>query len=208
MSLSLNTMSLRLKLILLGVAAVFVAAGWYLIVYHPSQKHLATVRAQVTAKKQEVATLESQLAHLQALEANAPKLQALLARYSAALPSDPNLPQFILQMNDAATKAGVDWISVAPSLPAAPSASGTAAPGAPTTNVATGLRQITVSISTTGKYFALQNFMYRLERMNRVLRVDTFSISGGQNGSLSVQLAMRMFVGPAAAAPATTGTGA
>jgi Tfp pilus assembly protein PilO len=197
MSLSLNAMSLKLKIVLLLVLTVVVAAGWYLISYRPGQKDLAQLRTQVVAKQQEVANLDSQLKHLQALKANEPKLRAVLARYDRALPADPKLPEFILQMHDIANKAGVAWISVAPSVPSAPT-------GAGATNAATGLREISVSINTSGKYFALQNFMYRLERLNRVLRVDNFGISPVQAGSLSVSMKMRMFMRPAAPAATTT----
>lgn len=198
MSLSLNAMSLKLKIVLLLVLTAVVAAGWYLISYRPGQKDLGQLRSQVVAKQQEVANLDAQLKHLQALKANEPRLRAVLARYDRALPSEPKLPEFILQMHDIANKAGVDWISVAPSQPAAPTGSGAAA----TTNPATGLREISVSINTTGRYFALQNFMYRLERLNRVLRVDNFGISPAQGGALSVSMKMRMFMSPAAPAPA------
>jgi len=201
MSLSVNAMSMKLKIILVSVLTVVVAAGWFLFSYRPTQKHLTEVRTQVVAERQQVAQLRAQLTHLQALKANEPKLRALIARYNTALPSDPGLPQFILQMQDAATRAGVDFLSVTPSLPAAP---GSSTGG--TTNVATGLREISVNINTTGQYFTVQNFMYRLERMNRVLRVDTFSLNSAATPtnahSLSVALKLRMFMAPAVAAPA------
>jgi Tfp pilus assembly protein PilO len=202
-------MSMKLKVILVSVLTVVVAAGWFLVSYRPTNKHLAQVRQQVVAERQQVAQLEAQLSHLQALKAHEPQLRAVLARYSAALPSDPNLPQFILQMQDAANRAGVDWLSVAPTQPSAPTA---AAPGTPTTNVATGLREISVNINTTGKYFTLQNFMYRLERLDRALRVDTFTVGGGTGGQsgtaggLTVALKLRMFMSPAPAAPAAAST--
>lgn len=208
MSLSLNSMSLKLKIVLLIVLTAVVAAGWYLISYRPGQKDLAELRTQVVAKQQEVANLDARLKHLQALKANEPKLRAVLARYDSALPSNPKLPEFILQLHDIANKAGVDWISVAPSAPSAQSAPA-AASG--TTNQASGLREISVSVATNGRYFALQNFMYRLEHLGRALRVDTFGISpgGGQGstaGTLGINMKMRMFMSPAAPAATTTTT--
>ena len=211
MSVTLNAMSMKLKMVLVIVLTVVIAAGWFLISYHPTQKTLAKVRTQVTAEQQQVAALQAQLSHLQALKANEPKLRALIARYNTALPADPKLPQFILQIQDSANKAGVDFLSVAPALPSAPSS----AAGTPTTNVATGLREIAVSINTTGKYFTLENFMYRLEHLGRVLRVDTFSVtpggtsSGGAasgGGSMSIALKLRMFMSPTPAAPAAAPT--
>lgn len=211
MSLSLGSMSLKLKVILLIVGVAVVTAGWYLISYRPNQKEQKQLNAQVVTVRQQVAQLEAQLQHLQALKAAEPRLRAKLARFDTALPREPRVPEFILQINDAAAKAKVDFISVAPSQPAAQAG----AAGA-TTNTASGLQQISVSINTKGTYFALQNFIYRLENLNRALRVDTFSLGGaGQNtgGSpqLSVTFTLRMFMTPAGgipAAPATTGTGA
>jgi type IV pilus assembly protein PilO len=235
MSLTVNAMSLKLKMVLVTVATVVVAAGWFLTAYRPTEHHVTQLHSQVATEKQQVASLEAQLAHLQALQRNAPKLQAQLSHLATALPTDPGLPQFILQLQDAANKAGVDFLSVTPSLPAA-STAGTpagsapaAAAGTPTTNAASGLKQISVAITTTGKYFTLENFIYRLEHLNRALRIDTFSISGGSGatagsgttttssgsptvapGSLSVSLNMRMFMSPTpiTTTPSTTKAGA
>jgi Tfp pilus assembly protein PilO len=208
MSLSLGSMSLKLKLILLIVGLAVVTAGWYLISYKPGQKEITQLNAQVATVRQQVAELEAQLKHLQELKAAEPKLRAKLARFDTALPREPRLPEFILQINDVAAKARVDFIAVAPSQPAAQVGSG----GGATTNTASGLQQISVSVSTRGSYFALQNFLYRLETLNRALRVDTFSIgragaqTSGGSPQLQVSLSMRMFMSPASGVPATTST--
>jgi len=225
MSVAINSMSLKLKTVLVLVALAVVSAGWFLLVFHPNQAKVAKLHTQVDTERAQVAALEGELRHLQALQRNEPKLRAQLARFATALPTDPGLPQFILQIQDAANKAHVDFLSVTPSLPSAPTSTsagaGAAAPaaGTPTTNPTTGLQEISVNITTTGKYFTLENFVYRLEHLDRALRVDTFTVSGSsgsgaaassaggvagpQPGSLSVSMKLRMFMSPK---PSTTTT--
>lgn len=193
MSIALTGMSMRLRFILVIVATVLVAAVWYLAMYHPTAKQVAQVRSEVTTVRTQVASLEAQLKHLQELQRNEPRLRAKLARFAAALPSDPQLPQFILSVQDVANKAHVDFLTVSPSLPAAQAGGGAAAAQA-----APGLKTINVSLTTTGTYFAVQNFIYRLETLDRAFKIDTFNVSsstsaGGGSPKLSVSLAFRMF---------------
>lgn len=206
MSIALSGMSMRLKFVLVIIATVVVAAVWFLVSYHPTQHKVAQVRAEVTSVRTQVAGLEAQLKHLQDLQRNEAKLRAKLSRFATALPSDPRLPQFILSVQDAANKAHVDFISVTPALPSA-STGGAAAPstGTPagTAPASPGLQEITVSLTTTGSYFTVQNFIYRLENLDRAIRVDTFNVSAGGAApgaaiggaqKLSVSLSFRMFV--------------
>jgi Tfp pilus assembly protein PilO len=190
-------MSMRLKFVLVIVATVVVTAVWFLASYHPTQAKVAQVRTEVTTVRAQVASLDAQLKHLQDLQRHEPQLRAKLGRFATALPSDPRLPQFILSVQDAANKAHVDFLSVTPSLPSAPAAkAGTPAGGAAPS---AGLQEITVSVTTTGSYFTVQNFIYRLENLDRAIRIDTFTVSPGGAAAggaqkLSVSLNFRMFV--------------
>ena len=229
-------MSLRLKFVAVITACAVVAAGWFLIVFRPNQKKASDLHVQVADAKAQVASLDAQLRHLQALQRNAPKLAEQQARYGAALPNVPRLPQFINALQDAANKAKVDFLSVAPSLPTAPTVSaptvGTSAPAtspapgsapAPATTAATAIKEISVTLTTAGSYFSVENFIYRLEHLDRAVRIDNFAVASGGSGGgtaggtsagpasagqgkLSVTMKLRMFVMPsvpAAPKPAT-----
>lgn len=182
-------MSLKMKVALSIVGVVVILAGWFLMVFRPNQQTISDLRDEIEATQEEIVALEAQLLRLQALRDRAPELREEAARFSLALPTSPRVPDFILQVQEAADQARVDFLTITPSLPA-PFQGGTS-----------GLQAVGVSISTTGSYFTLQDFIHRLERLDRAVRVNSFSLSApGQDGTMQTSLSMQMFSAPAAVA--------
>lgn len=182
-------MSMRLRFVLVGLGCTALVAIWFLFMFRPNRERIAELRDQISATEEEITSLEAQLLRLQQLQREEPRLRAELARFGDALPPDPRVPDFILQVQDAANLSGIDFLSITPSVPA---------PGA------AGFSVISVSISTTGDFFEVEDFIFRLERLQRALRINSFSL-GGDPGALGVSLSMHMFTlpqaGPAPAAP-------
>lgn len=182
-------MSVKMKVALSVVGVVVILAGWFLMVFRPNQQKVSDLRDEIEATQEEIVALEAQLLRLQALRDRAPELREEAARFSLALPTSPRVPDFILQVQEAADQAQVDFLTITPSLPA-PFEGGTS-----------GLQAVGVSISTTGSYFTLQDFIHRLERLDRALRVNSFSLSTpDEDGTMSTSLSMQMFSAPAAVA--------
>lgn len=180
-------MSIRLKLVLIGLGSVAVIALWFLFVFRPNRAELADLNQQIETTKVEIRALEAELQRLQALQRNEPQLRADLARLTDALPPDHRVPSFILQLQEAANLAGVDFLSIGPSQPA-PAAAG-------------GHQVISVSLSTTGTFFQVEDFIFRLGRLDRAVTIDSFSLSPAAP-LLSVGMSLRMFSLPEAAPPA------
>ena len=177
----------------LGVLAVL-AAGWFLLV--------STKRADADALGQQAATqvtansmLQTQLAVLKSQAKNLPQQQAQLAKVAAKIPDNPAEPALIRALDSAATAAGVELVSISPSLPAA-----AAAPAAATVPVAPGaakavpkvgapvapagagsLQSISVAINVVGSYFQIEQFFNGLEHLSRATKVTGFSIAPGAN---------------------------
>lgn len=179
-------MSMRLRFVLVALGIVALVAIWYLAIFKPNRTKLADLREQVQATEQEISSLQTQLARLQQLQREEPRLRAELARFGDAIPPDPRVPDFILQVQDAANLSGIDFLAITPSVPAAnPSGAG--------------VQNIGVSVTTTGTFFEVEDFIFRLERLQRTVKVNSFSVSG--EGTLNLSLSMQMFT-LAAAAPA------
>ncbi len=200
-------MTKRIVPIAAAALAVLIVLVWYFGFYSPKSHDLSKVHQDTDAAQQSQQTLRAQLSNLRGLEANRTKEQAQLQQLSAAVPATPDLASFILQANDIATQAGVNWLQVSPSPPTA----GTA--GAPTT--------INVTMQLQGGFFQVFDYLNRLEDMQRLFLVDTVNISssgGGQSGAsggvtsdptLSMSITGRMFTRAVPAAPggAAGGTG-
>jgi Tfp pilus assembly protein PilO len=209
------------RAVAIGVAGLLVfVLAWYFLLWHPRTKAVSDAKARRAAAEQQQTELEASINRLKAAAKNEPRLRAQLETLRTSIPDDPNLAQFILDTNDAANQAGLDFVSIAPSLPTAANATSTAAtPGAGTTAATAGALppQITVGLQMTGGYFPMIDFLNRLNDMPRLVVVDTVNVSASldPNGvvKLAVSLSSRMFVhaipagfGPVTATGSTTTT--
>jgi Tfp pilus assembly protein PilO len=152
----------RLILAILGVL-VALALVFFLVV-NPRRNELSDLRVQVEQEEQLTQQLQTELARLQALEANAPELEAELARIRGFVPIQPEVPNFIFQVQEAANRAGLDFVQITPELPKQPP-EGAA------------LAEVRMTIGAKGGYFAMQDFIRRLYNLDRALRYDNFTLA-------------------------------
>lgn len=201
--------------------------AWYFLLWSPQGKKLSAATKRRDDARTQTQQLQAQLQRLKAAQQNEAAKLAQLERLTAAIPDQPNLAQFILDTNNAAAQSGVTFLSISPSPPAAAAgaaaapAGGAAAPapaagqtpaggGASTSAAPTRPAEIRLSLSVTGGYFQVLDFMNRLDQLPRLIVIDTLTVSpgaatSGKGVQLSVALTGRMFVNPAAAAGATAG---
>lgn len=177
-------MNARTRLILTVVGAFVVLLLAYFLLIRPRQSELADVRAQVEQEENLTIQLRGQLDSLQALQRNAPQLQAELDRIRDLVPQDHEVPNFIFQVNAAAAASGVELVQLTPELPKQPPE------GAQ-------LAQVRVTIGGEGGYFAIQDFVRRLYSLDRALRIDVLDLTagseGGTPGAISMTATARVF---------------
>lgn len=189
------------KLILIGVgAALLITAVWFFAVWSPQGKKLDSAKAEQAAAVQRSSELQARLTRLKKLEANAEVLERDRALLATAIPTADELDDFILQVNDKASKAGVSFLSIAPQQPAAGGAAPAgAAPGGPT--------PVGLQMQVTGDYFAILRFLEQLRDGERLVTVETFSLAkGGEGGGMSASIGGRMFISPAVSVPTAAPT--
>ena len=182
----------RLILSVLGVLVVLVAFFFFAI--RPRQQELARIEEEISAEESRTNQLEAELARLKDLQANAPELQAELAKIRGFVPRDDEVPNFIFLVQDAANTAGVDFVQITPELPKPPP-EGAA------------LAEIRVTIGAGGGYFSIQDFIRRLHGLDRAVRLDNISLSGAEDEAGNVRItfsstARIFFEAPAAATTA------
>lgn len=165
--------------------AIAVCAGllvvWFLLLWSPKGKELSKAQQARAAAVSDASQLQVKLTRLRDAARHEPQLQASLDRLRSAVPDAPKLATFILDTNDLAAKAGVDFLNIAPKTPEA-SASGPA--------------DIGLAITIKGGYFQMLDFLDRLLGQQRVVVIDTVQVTpapsdGGEQ--LSVLLTARMF---------------
>ena len=205
----------QIRIIAAAVAALIVCMLFYVFFISPRKSEIARVETEITAAQGQQQSLQLELQKLQALKENAPELNATLEQIRGFVPKDDEVPNFIFQTQEAATSSGVDLVKITPELPKPP------AEPAP-------LAEIRVTMSATGSFFSLQDFIRRLYSLDRALRIDTLSLAaegssaptgdtgtttstttapGADAGELTLTITARVFfelpegVAPGAAAP-------
>jgi Tfp pilus assembly protein PilO len=157
--------------ILIGVAALLaIVLVWYFVLYAPLGDDLESAQAQKTEEQKKTDSLQADLTRLQSQQKNGTQQQALLRKLDAAVPEQPDLAEFIIQANEIADESGISFLSIAPTPPAA----GTG-----------GASVINLTISIQGSFFQLQDYLRLLEKLERLVIVDsvTISSSGGSSSS-------------------------
>lgn len=190
-----------------GTVAVLIL--WWVLIYSPKTSATSTARSEAAAAERRGLDLEATVARLKELNRNRPELEASLRTLNAAVPATPDLAVFILSANEIAALSGVDFLSISPSPPSV--GLGT---GAPTT--------IAISIQVKGGFFAVVDYLNRLEDLERIVVVDGVNLAGQGSGAssasndpaadpaaISVTLTARMFTraSPAGATGTTINTG-
>lgn len=185
-------------------AALVLTVLWYFLLWSPRSDDLdeAKERRQTALAQQN--QLRTEIARLRAAQRDEPLLRARLETLRTSIPDEPNLAQFILDANDAAISSGIDFISIAPSLPAA---GGTASPGAPaagaTTTVPAGQAtpaaapaEIRLALQIRGGYFQVLDFLNRLDALPRLVVTDGLNVTSEATASprLTVAVTARMFL--------------
>lgn len=177
-----------------GGAAILLLAVWFLLLWSPKGGELADARERKTAAEQKVKQLQVKLAELSDAQRREPALRAQKDRLAAAVPDQPQLAQFILDANDAAAKARVDFMSITPAPPA-PSK----VPGQPTV--------IAISLSVSGDYFKTLDFLDRLSALPRIVVLDGVQLqpAGEEGTKLGATLNGDIFTTEPPAIPGATG---
>ena len=178
----------RRLLIPLG-AGVLVVILWLVALWLPQGSALSAAKKRKDEAQAQGATLRDQLKRLQDARRDQPLKQSELETLRVAIPDDPNLAQFILDANDAASRSGIDFLSITPSQPTAPSAAASGTSGASAAPV-----PIRIGMTIAGGYFQVLDFINRLNALPRIVVVDSLSMSGsGPTAQLQVTLQERIF---------------
>jgi Tfp pilus assembly protein PilO len=164
--------------IIAAAAAVALAVLMVFFLVLPKLKQVSDARAQLADERAKQSTLESQLRALQDAKNAAPKSQATIDRVDREIPPTADLPGLILLLQNASTSSGIDLTTITPAAPVFDSTSG--------------LSTISVSVNATGSYFALTEYMYKIETLPRAAKVLSVSIAPGSSTGTSTTSALTL----------------
>jgi Tfp pilus assembly protein PilO len=185
----------RLALLLaIVLVLVVVLAAWFAVL-SPQRSKAAALDAQIGDANVQLASTQALLSSPTARES-----AGQLAQLRRALPDDTEMSDILRELSRAAGKTGVRLDSITPSTPVP----------------AAGAQAVPITLSISGRYFRIANFMHELRARARVedgnvhargrlFAIDNMAIAKGVNpGLLQATLALDAFMtGGAAAQPST-----
>jgi Tfp pilus assembly protein PilO len=200
--------SRRIKLLLIGLGVVVVAVLVFFLLIKPVMDDIGEINGQIDQTQSEIDALRGEVARAESTKAEARRNQARLLELAKMIPPTAELPSLIVQIQDLADKAGIDWIQITPSE---------------ARDSGTGSYQIVqLSLQFEGTYYNVSDFLWRTERMaggpGRLLATKSLSLrlapeEEGTTGSVTAgtglvaDITLFAFVmQPIAQAPATEGT--
>ena len=168
----------------LGAGFVVLVVAWWVLAWGPVSRDAADTARRADDAERRATELRATVARLEELQRASPRLAAQLRALNAALPPTPDLAEFILAANRIAAEAGIDWLSISPSPPAAGTGGGPAV--------------INLSLQIEGGFFQALDYLNRLEDLERLVILDALNISASPSETggpvrLSITLTGRMF---------------
>jgi len=145
-------------LVMLAVTAV-----WWLVIMRPMNGKVDTAREELAAARDREGVLRGEIARLTAISDQEVTYLFALGQMQTAIPDDPEVASFLEEVNFLADQTGVELstINLSPPLQATDQ----------------GYDEIATSISLQGQYFEILGFLYGLEAMDRIVRVDRVDLT-------------------------------
>jgi hypothetical protein len=163
------------KLLLAAVAAIAAVGAFWFLALTPKRDEAAKLDTDIAAKQTQLDQSTAQLASYEKAKGDYKVNYTTMVRLGKAVPADDDVRSLLVQINDAADRAKVDFQSInvgsggGTANPTDPNASASATPGslAPAPGTvpvgSAGFSAMPFSFGFQGSYFRLSDFFNRLE---------------------------------------------
>ena len=147
------------NILILGILGiVIVVIGFYFLLLSPL---LQSLNEQAQAREDKQAQLEQvqqEVNELEEVRRNSPEIQRQLLELSKRIPTQPQIPTLIVQVEEIADASGVTQLSVDPEPPTAPAGGGD-------------YQVVPVTMQFDGTYDQMQDFLLRTRNLTRLVTV-------------------------------------
>ncbi len=161
------------------VIVIVIAVALAMLLVRPQLGRLSELDAQRQAEEQSIRNAQAELELLKAAKGEALQVQADLIKVGNEVPDTPQLPSIVVQLQDLANEAGINFVQIKP---------GTLAPAGEYT-------VLPLQLSLRGQFFDIVDFLYRIEHLPREVRVSDVDLagagvqaSGSEEGGQSLEL--------------------
>ncbi len=149
--------------LIIGILIILaVLAGFYFLLLSPLRGEFTGLSEERDGKEAELQQLQQQVRELEAIADNSPDIERQLLELSKRIPTQPEVPSFVVQVEEISGAAGVTQLSIEPGEAAPPESGGD-------------FFSIPITMTFEGTYEQLQDFMVRLQNLVRLVAVSEVS---------------------------------
>jgi len=189
--------------IITGVVAVVLIVAWYFLLFSPTRQTLGDLDQQVQSAQSALDVAQQEVVRLESYKKTAPQSRAEIVRLGKMLPESEGMPGLIIELTKTAEASGVGIVGITRGQ----------------TSVGTPFGVQTVTLQVTGRFFDVEDFLYRMEQYvafrnssfrvtGRLLQVTALTVAGaatteaatGGSPELTVTISLNAYLWGAAAA--------
>jgi len=158
----------------------------------PKMSEVGETEDQLQEAQDQEINLAAQLNALEDAQAAAPETELEIAAIDAQVPQTADLPRLFRELQGAADRSAVDFFSFTP--------------GTPVPNLTGSYSTIASQITVSGGYFAIDQFLFLLETLQRAAKVTSLAVtpSAGTTTStstLQLQITVEFYTTDSSAGP-------
>ena len=150
----------RAEIVIALVILALLMVGMTFFVIVPQIGAMAEQDGKLTVANQDIQSAQNLLAQRQSSKARASQTQVDLMNLENEVPDDPQLPSLIIELQNAANEAGLDFIKISPTLPV----------------VRSGYSAVPIGVELDGRWADCIDYVRRLETLDRQVRVLSLRI--------------------------------
>jgi len=153
----------RTKLLLGILVLILITVLWFIFFFSPRRDAIAAADAEHDSALLRESTLRTRLSVLQGIKDNELSYLFAIGEMEASIPTSPQADAFIEDITFLAESTGVELFSISLTPPVA--------------DPLTGGFEVPINISVEGEYFEILGFLYGVEALNRLVRVDGITLT-------------------------------
>lgn len=148
--------------ILAAIGFLALVALWYFFLISPKKTEISEVNEQAKVEKEAYERNTARLKNLDQERAAAQEARGDLMKLDKLIPGDEQIPSLIVELQNSANQAGIDFVKIEPDL---------STPGVG------GATVIPIEMKFEGRFFDVNEFLYRVENYAR-LEGSEVNVSG------------------------------
>src|ERR687898_2471909 len=151
------------NILILGILGiVIIVIGFYFLLLSPLLQNLNDQAEARDNKQAQLEEVQQKVNELEEVRRNSPEIERQLLELSKRIPTQPQIPTFVVQVQEIAGDSGVTQLLVEPGDAAAPAGDGD-------------YQVIPVTMQFNGTYDEMQDFLLRTRNLARLVTVTDLS---------------------------------